>query len=84
MDFQIYYVISKEQAKTEFDFFHQLRNKKIKKISAHVQKVLVPGLLYKPSKKYSSRDTIHLTTKQGLWRLANKKGGSGHWAGGQQ
>ncbi len=41
------------------------------------KKYSYPAYYYKPSNKYSSRDTIHLTTKKGLWRLVNRKGRSG-------
>ncbi len=42
--------------KDEFDFFIQVRNKKLEKLSAHVQKVHIYH--NKPSKKFSSRDKI--------------------------
>jgi hypothetical protein len=55
----------------EFEFFHQQRNKKLEKQSAHVQKV--PIYYYKPSKKCSSRATISLSLMKIKWYTRDLK-----------
>ncbi len=57
--------ISKLQAQTLSFIFYSTKQQDLKKLSVHVQKVSI--YYYKPSKKYSSRDTILLTY---MWRVA--------------
>jgi hypothetical protein len=50
-----------------FRFFHQVRNKNVKTISACTESV--PFFSNKPSKKYSSRDTIKQLSYVGIHLL---------------